>query len=414
MKPGAKRVLLFAGKTGYQVREFSSAAEELGVELVLATDRCHMLDDPWGDQAVAVDFAKPAEGIEALRALGPVDGVLAVGDGPAYVAAQAAAALGLRYHPPHAALAAKNKLLARHRFRAAGALAPAFRSTRLEANPNALARTTRYPCVLKALELAGSRGVIRADNPQQFIEAVERIQAIVKRAQTTPELLIEEFIPGREFALEGLLSNGALQPLAVFDKPDPLDGPFFEETIYVTPSRLPKVEQGAIRATVQRAATALGLRDGPVHAEVRVNAAGVWMLEAAARPIGGLCARALRFDVGSRSLGLEALLLRHAWGDDVSSAELAPGGHGVMMIPIPQEGIYQGVEGMEQARTVSGITDVVITAKEGQMIEPPPEGSSYLGFIFAHASTSGEAEAALREAFTRLKFLLSTALPVVR
>jgi len=172
--------------------------------------------------------------------------------------------------------------------------------------------------------------------------------------------------------------------------------------------------KGAILATVRRAVAALGLRDGPVHAEMRVNEAGVWMLEAAARPIGGLCSRALRFRLRRRSLGLEELLLRHALGEDVSSAQLARGGHAVMMIPIPQAGVYQGVEGLEEARSVPGITDVVITAKEGQLLEPLPEGSSYLGFIFARASTPGGAESALRQSHRYLRFLLTPALPVVR
>jgi len=376
MTSRSKRILLVAAKTGYQVREFASAAERLGVELAFATDRCHVLDDPWGDRAAPIEFANPAVGIDALASQGPFDGILAVGDEPACVAAQAAEALGLRYHPAKAAQAAKNKLQARDRFRAAGLLVPAFKSLPLDAHPELSARSVRYPCVLKPLDLSGSRGVIRADNPQEFVRAFERVQAIVrgivKRARSAPALLAEEFVPGREFALEGVMTGGRLQPLALFDKPDPLDGPFFEETIYVTPSRQPAHVKGAILATVRRAVAALGLRDGPVHAEMRVNEAGVWMLEAAARPIGGLCSRALRFRLRRRSLGLEELLLRHALGEDVSSAQLARGGHAVMMIPIPQAGVYQGVEGLEEARSVPGITDVVITAKEGQLLEPLP------------------------------------------
>src|SRR5262249_51719627 len=187
------------------------------------------------------------------------------------------------------------------------------------------------------------------------------------------------------FALEGIVTSGKLKTLALFDKPDPLDGPFFEETIYVTPSREAAEIQRKIQAAAQAAVTALGLTDGPVHAEMRVNSQGVWMLEAA-RPIGGLCARVLRFDsLAARELSLEEILLLHAIGEYVSAAALAPGAHGVMMIPIAESGIFEGIEGLDEARRVPNITEVEITAKEGQKLEALPEGASYLGFIFARA-----------------------------
>jgi hypothetical protein len=230
------------------------------------------------------------------------------------------------------------------------------------------------------------------------------------------DLLIEDYIPGREFALEGVVTSGRLQTLALFDKPDPLEGPFFEETIYVTPSREPDREpsdvQQRIRDTAQAAVTALGFTGGPVHAEMRVNDRGVWILEVAARPIGGLCARILRF--GPPYGTLEQLLLRHALGEDVSKATLAPGSHGVMMIPIPHGGVYRGVEGLENARKVPGIEDIVITAKEGQELLPLPEGSTYLGFLFLRAPSDDLVLDGLREVHGRLKFVLSAALPVVK
>ncbi len=196
-------------------------------------------------------------------------------------------------------------------------------------------------------------------------------------------ILVEEFIPGREFALEAVVTQGRLQVLALFDKPDPLDGPYFEETIYITPSREPESVQRAIAEAAQQAATALGLTDGPMHAEMRVNDRGVWMLEAAARPIGGLCARVLHFESG---VTLEDVLLRHALAQDVTAARLAPGAHGVMMIPIPRGGVFTGVEGVEKALQTADITSIEITAKQGQRMAPLPEGASYLGFLFAHAA----------------------------
>lgn len=382
------RVLFVAATTGYQTRSFSAAAEALGVELVLATDRCRRMDDPWGDGALAIKFNAPLVEVEA-------DGIVAVGDQPAYAAAVIAEKLGLKFSPAEAVSAARNKFLARERFRAAGLLTPGY------ALMDEPAGDIRFPCVLKPLGLSGSRGVIRADNPQEFLAAFARIAEIAE-----PPLLVEDFIPGHEYALEGIVTAGRLKVLALFAKPDPLDGPFFEETIYVT---VP--EQRAISETAQQAITALGLTHGPVHAEMRVNDQGVWMLEVAARPIGGLCSRVLRFAGG---VSLEELILRHATGEDVSGAALEAGAHAVMMIPIPREGIFESAEGIEQARAVSGVEDVIITAKQGQAMIPLPEGSSYLGFIFARADTAGKAVAALRQAHACLKFNFALALPVVK
>jgi len=400
-----KRVLFFAATTGYQVREFAEAARALDIELVLATDRCHILDNPWGDDAAPVRFEDPEPGIESLAARGPFDGILAVGDRPACVAAQAAEYLGrLRYHPAEAARVAANKLLTREHFRAAGLRVPGFRIY----SSTSPVGDIRYPCVLKPLDASASRGVIRADNAEEFRQAAERIARM--HTGKAGDILVEDYIPGREFALEGVVTAGRLQTLALFDKPDPLEGPYFEETIYVTPSRETPEMQAQIRDAAQAAVGALGLTDGPVHAEMRVNGLGVWMLEVAARPIGGLCARVLRFNDGS----LERLLLRHAVGEDVSGFHLAPGAHGVMMIPIPHAGVYRGVVGLEEARQVPGVEDIVITAKEGQQMLPLPEGSAYLGFLFFRGPTADEVEKGLREAHLRLQFLLPAALPVVK
>jgi biotin carboxylase len=387
------RVLLVAATTGYQTRAFSELKE---IELVLVTDRCHILDDPWRDNAIAIRFDEPSEGIESIAARGPFDGIAAVGDRPAYIAALAAERLGIPFSPPAAVLAAKNKFLAREKFRAHGLLTPGYE---LFQQPTG---ARRYPCVLKPLGLSGSCGVIRANDRAEFAAAFARIRDIAAE----PAVLVEDFIPGHEYALEGIVTNGRLQVLALFDKPDPLDGPFFEETIYVT---VP--EQPAISETVQRAITALGLTHGPVHAEMRVNDLGVWMLEVAARPIGGLCSKVLRFAGGRQ---LEEIILRHAVGQDVSDARLADGSHAVMMIPIPRAGIYRGVQGVEEARGVAGIEDVIVTAKEGQAMVPLPEGASYLGFIFSRGETAQQAVEALRAAHACLEFEFAGMLPVLK
>jgi glutathione synthase/RimK-type ligase-like ATP-grasp enzyme len=399
-----KRVLLVAATTGYQVREFAEAARALDIELVLATDRCHILENPWGDDAAPVRFEDPDAGIEALAARGPFDGILAVGDRPAYVAAQAAKKLGLRFHPAGAARAAANKLLSRESFRAFGMQVPMFRRMPLA---EAAAASVQFPCILKPLDSSASKGVIRANNWEEFLAAAERIGRMQEG-----DLIVEDYVPGREFALEGVVTAGKLQTLALFDKPDPLEGPYFEETIYLTPSRQPDEIQRQIRETAQAAVTALGLTDGSVHAEMRANEQGIWILEAAARPIGGLCARILRFADPYRTL--EQVLLRHALGEDISNATLTPGSHGVMMIPIPHAGIYRGVRGVEDARKVQGVEDIVITAKEGQAMLPLPEGSTYLGFLFFRNGSSDLVLEGLRKVHEGLEFVLSTALPVLK
>ena len=407
-----KKILLIGATTGYQTRVFAQAAEHIGYELVLATDRCHVLDDPWGDRAIALRFEDPPAAAEVLARQASVDGIVAVGDRPAYLAALAAERLALRYNSPDSVLASRNKFLARERFRDAGLMVPQFHRVAIADGPRRAAETAPYPCVLKPLGLSGSRGVIRANDQAEFLAAFCRIETLLR----DPEILrlheeqdrfiqVESFIDGREFALEGILLDGRLRVLAIFDKPDPLDGPFFEETIYVTPSREPDQTQHQIVRATESAVKALGLTDGPVHAEMRLNARGVWMLEVAARPIGGLCARVLP--------GLEELILRHAAGEDISTIGMPQDAAGVMMIPIPREGIYVAAGGLDQARSVPLIEDVIITAKEGQKLVPLPEGASYLGFIFARGKTPEEVERALRASHAQLRFEIAAALPVV-
>ena len=410
----SRRILLIGSITGYQTRVFAEAARRLGHDVVLATDQCKKLDDPWGDHAITVRFQHPEAYARRLALEGPFDGVLAVGDHPTLLAAMTARRLGIPHNSPAAVEACRNKYLARQLFQGAGLNVPAYFRIRLGETswPE-----PPFPCVLKPLGLSGSRGVIRANNPAEFSAALGRIAALLEnreirrlKEEQNRYIQVEAFIEGREFALEGILTGGRLQVLALFDKPDPLDGPYFEETIYVTPSRAEPEAQRAIAATTQRAIEALGLTRGPVHAEMRVNARGVWMLEVAARPIGGLCARALRF---LPDMPLEELILRHAAGEDISGARRASLAAGVMMIPIPKGGIYRDVAGLDEARATPGIEDVVITATPGQKLVPLPEGSSYLGFIFARGDTPGSVEIALREAHAKLSFEIAGELKVI-
>jgi biotin carboxylase len=400
-----QHLLLFASKAGYQIRVFAAAARRIGIDVTLATDRCGRLDDPWNDAAIAVQFDNVEASLDILRDL-RVDGVAAVGDRPAVLAAAAAEMFGVPFHPLAAARACHDKHLARQLFQAAGMRVPEFWRARLTDDASALARRTVYPCVLKPLGQSGSRGVIRANTPEEFVAAFRRIGKIGER-----DLQVEAYIPGREFAIEGLVTAGRLQPLAIFDKPDPLEGPFFEETLYVTPSRESAAVQQALLDATGQAVAALGLHHGPIHAELRYNNEGAHMLEVHARPIGGLCARALRFTGG---VPLEELILSHALGGDVSTARLDSAAVGVMMIPVPGPGLYRSVEGIGRARAVPGIEDVVITATEGQLLVPLPEGSSYLGFIFARADTPEAVERALRQSHAELSFQIAGALETFR
>ncbi len=422
--PSMPRVLLLATTTGYQVRSFGAAARRCGIELVLGTDRCTTLDDPWQDAALPIRFHEADDSVATIVSNArehPIDGVVAVGDRPTVIAALAAAALGLAGHPPAAVRRAGNKRLTRESFAGANLPSPWFRSVSLDHDECALAMDVRYPCVLKPLALSGSRGVIRANDAEQFGHVFRRIRRLLRqrdirsmRDVALDEVLVEGYVEGNEFAVEGIVDHGRFRVLAIFEKPEPLDGPFFEETVYVTPPRLADAQQSAVVEAVAAAARCLGLEHGPVHAECRVHADRVVVLEVAARPIGGLCATALRFEnAGGQDESLEGLLLRHAAGESVDAYRRESRASGVMMIPIPSTGRLKGASGIATARTVAGVDDIVITAKPDQLLVPLPEGGSYLGFIFARAPTPDAAVEALRSAHQRLHFEIETQVPVV-
>ncbi len=416
----SKRLLILASKLGYQTRSFAEAAKELGAEVVFGTDRCPQLEDPWADGALALHFEQPehaAESVVAQAHAAPFAAILALGDRPTVTAAYAARALGLTYNSPESVEACRSKLRQREILRAAGLPVPEFFSFGRDEPPAKVLRQVTFPCVVKPLSLAASQGVIRANNAEEFAVAVARIRALLEspEIQVTREpgldrLLVERYIPGAEVAVEGLLDHGRLRVLAIFDKPDALEGPYFEETIYVTPSRLAAETQARIADCAARSIHALGLTHGPVHAEFRVNDDGPWVLEAAPRPIGGLCSRALRF--GPDRIFLEEVLVRHALGMKGSDLPRESDASGVMMIPVPESGIFERVEGLEEASAVPGVEDVRITARLHDFIAAWPEGSSYLGFIFARGTSPEAVETTLRAAHERLRFVLKPRLPV--
>ena len=410
MPSAANRLLLLLPTTTYRTEAFVEAAAKLGVELVCASERPSTFEALAPDALVTLDFGDPdasAEAIARLAARRPIDAVVPVDDITTVVAAAISQRLGLKANALPAVTTARDKYAMRRCLAAAGVPVPRFRLVRLVDDPAGLAADVEYPCVLKPLALSASRGVIRANDPREFVAAFRRIAAILERVEAPlPDearraLLVEEFIPGREVALEGLLIGGTLHVLALFDKPDPLDGPFFEETIYVTPSRLAEAGQAQIAAVTRDACSALGLTEGPIHAELRVNARGPVVLEIAARSIGGLCSRTLTFGTG---LSLEELILCHALGRSLESLERERRAAGVMMIPIPHAGRLASVRGADEAASVDGVEDVAITMHPGQEMVPLPEGWQYLGFIFARAETPDAVERALRRAHALLRF----------
>jgi biotin carboxylase len=404
-----KRVLLLLPTTGYRNSDFLVAAKKLGVEIVAAANYCHQLAPSWGlSPIMALHFDRPEQAADTLlREINATpDAVLAVDDSGVELAALLSERLGLPANSAQAVRRVRDKLAFRRLLQEREFLCPEFHHLPSGEDPRKLLPELQFPAVVKARRLSGSRGVIRADDPEELMRAVNWARAIQTRADRDAQelgLIIEDFIPGREYALEGSLQRGELTTLALFDKPDPLDGPYFEETLYITPSRLPEALQDRIHQEVARACRAAELMTGPVHAEVRVNDLGIWILEVAARSIGGLCGRVLNHLLG---MSLEELILRQAVAESVPSLRVAGegGAAGVMMIPIPRRGIYRGLEGLAAAQSVRGVTGVAITVEPGQIVAPPPDGASYLGFIFARATSPADAEMALRIAHRRLHF----------
>jgi biotin carboxylase len=424
-KAQKRRMVLLMPTTTYRADDFLEAAEALDIEVVYGTDRCHVLAEMGaavmrGD-SIVLDFKDPQSSADKIAAYAkdkPIGAIVGVDDPTAVTAALAQAKLGLPHNDPEGARATRDKLRMRLALERAGIRQARFIRASLGRDPERVAELVGarigFPCVLKPRRLSASRGVIRADEPRSFVAAYTRVSKILAQPEVRARsIVVESFVPGAEVAVEGLIERGRLRVLAVFDKPDPLDGPFFEETIYVTPSRLAPDVEREIVWTTEAAARALHLSEGPVHAELRVNGEGVFVIEVAARSIGGLCARTLRFGLG---ISLESLILHHAFGLEISERMGTREGRasGVMMLPIARTGVLKRVGGIEAARAVPGIEDVAITAKVGREIAALPEGNTYLGFMFARAAMPEEVERALREAYARLEIEIAAQLPIIR
>src|SRR3989449_4529053 len=409
------RLLLLPPTTTYRAEAFLDAAHKLKLDVVVGSKKAAVPGD-LGDAAVLpLNFNDP--GVAARAAVEfarttPIDVVVGVDDHTTVLASAISAALGLHHNSVTAVAAARNKHRMRELLRAQGVPVPRFALFSVDDDPATIAEKIAFPCVVKPISLSASCGVIRANDCDEFVAAFHRVAVLLKKlgeetlGEGTGKILVEDFVPGREVALEGLLTNGELRVLALFDKPDALDGPFFEETIYVTPSRLPAAVQREVMSCAARAARALGLGEGPVHGELRVSDRGVWVIEIAARSIGGRCSQTLRFAAG---LSLEEVILRHALRMDIPSLDREGRAAGVMMLPIPRAGMLEEVRGREEALTVPGIEDLEITTQLGDELVPLPEGTRYLGFLISRGETPEAVEAALRDAHRELEFVIISA-----
>jgi biotin carboxylase len=409
-----RRVLLLMPTTTYKADDFLEAARRLEIRVVVGSDRRQALEDAAPGHTMTLDFVRPEASVRtiaAAHATRPFRAIVGTDEETVELAALAAASLGLPHNPPSAVRASQDKLLMRRAFETAGLRTPWFRPLALDRGPLPAAAELDYPCVLKPRALSASRGVLRADDARTFVAAFETVASIIaaaedegRRGESTTLLVVEGYLPGVEIALEGLLADGELRVLALFDKPDPLVGPTFEETLYVTPSRLSADVCDAVGREVSAGCRALGLQEGPVHAELRVHAGRPWLLEISPRTIGGLCSHALRFGAG---VSLEELVLRHALGIETQSLRRDSHAAGAMMIPIPRAGVLHGVDGQTAARAVPGIEELTISIPTGAEVLPLPQGHRYLGFLIAHADTPRSVEHALRTAHAHLTLHIS-------
>jgi biotin carboxylase len=391
------RVLVILPTSSYRAADFVAAAEALGVELAIASEDEPPID--LGDRFVSIDCedeASSAAAIADLAARTPIDAIVAADDTGVVMAAMASELLGLAHNAPEGAAATRDKFAMRSRLATAEISQPDFFVLAGGIDPEPLVAAMGGPVVIKPTGLSGSRGVIRCDDPALAASVADRVRGIQTSAGRSGDLLVERFVTGAEVAVEAMAWDGELEVLAVFDKPDPLDGPYFAETIYVTPSRHAAADLDAVLDVTRRAASALGITHGPVHAEVRVDAGRATLIEIAARSIGGLCGRSLRF--GLMGTSLEVMILRQALGMRKESLRREPGASGVLMVPIPARGVLEGFAGVDAVLAIEGITGFEPGIPIGGDVVPLPEGDRYLGFVFARAATPDDVEAALRRA----------------
>ena len=394
--------LVVLPSTTYRAADFIRAAEGLGVDLIVASEHPPPFD--MGDRYLQIDCADAHDAADAIVRLGDsvsIDGVVAADDAGVLVAALSATKLGLRSNTPEAAAATRDKGRQRALMEAAEVPQPRFRVIGPGEDPRPAGDEVGYPLVVKPLDRAAGQGVIRVDRAEDLASVVKRVDGIV--GPSVP-LLVEEYMGGAEVALEGIVREGDLTTLALFDKPDSVEGPYFPETLLITPSRL----EASVQAECQRVAVAalqsIGISHGSVHVEMKVEGGSVRVIEIAARSIGGLCSKSLNF--GLMGTTLETLILRNAIGLDKPELRREEIASGVLMIPIPTAGTFVEIRGVESLAHIEHVTAVDITTQAGSRVEPPPEGDRYLGFVFARAQTPETVEKALREAMRAIEVVI--------
>jgi biotin carboxylase len=407
------RILLILPTTTYRAQAFMEAASSLNIEVVVGSEKRQALAGLVPGTTLDFDLHKSESALKKIVKYArekPFKAIIGVDEETVVLAAKASEALALPYNPLPAVRATRDKYEMRRKLARGGLSSPEAWLFSADQNLKEISKRVNYPCVLKPTFLSASRGVIRANDKREFVQAFSEIVDLLSDRKTArqggesaKQILVEDYIQGNEVAVEGILLDRKLKLLALFDKPDPLQGPYFQETIYTTPSRLPSKLQEEIVNITQKAANAIGLHIGPLHAELRFNDSGIYPVEIAARSIGGCCSKLLRFNNG---ISLEELILRHALGQDIRRFEREELAAGVMMIPTPQAGILKKVKGIDAARAVAGVEDIIVSIPLGQKVEVLPRGSRYLGFIFVRGETAESVEGAIRAAHARLEIVI--------
>ena len=389
------------------------AATKLDLKVLVITDKSQVFSEYYPEKVITMNFEHWEEGLENIREWSErydLKAVIGVDEESIILAAKLSESLCIEHNSLESVKLTKNKYLMRRELKKSGLKSPWFKRFSIDEKPKDIFTELRLPCVLKPTFLSASQGVLRVNSFKDFVKGFELLSDLLTEMKVKKRggdqvkwILVEEYIPGKEVSIEGIVNEGKLKDLAIFDKPEPLEGPIFQETILITPSILDEHLEFSLLETAQIALKALGIRKGPVHIELRINDKGNYILECAARSIGGLCSKVLEFKGG---MSLEELILRSALGRNVEKTQLIDKAKGVMMMPTEKRGILREIHGIKAALAVKGITDVQITIKPGEMLEPLPKGDRYLGFLFAEGKDQDTVKIALQEAWLKIKVVL--------
>lgn len=392
-----KKLLVILPANTYRAQRFLEAARKLGVDVFIATDSDFSPPDPSNSVIDGISFCDPKEAgrqiADIIRHQGPMS-VLAVDEAAVEVAEWTRVALGLIDHPNSGILATRDKRELRQRLRENNISQPkTFDILELEQGRGEIP----FPVVVKPSKGSGSIGVTKAQNQQELTKSLITVQDVIAKMTISNQcIVVEEYIPGVEFAVDILVTDGKLHVLVIFEKPDPLVGPFFAETIYVTPPHLTDSQLEALHSVIQKCIRALSINNGPLHLELRLTSANDWVpIDIASRSIGGNCSNALAF---ASNTSLEELIIQNALGLEVINTQRERRASGVYMIPAETLGTLVAVHGVEAALKVRFVEDIQITVKPGTKTVPLPFDNQYLGFIFAKAPGAKTVEKALRTA----------------